>query len=212
MSACSVALGSPFRLPALLTPQHSRVGCPEDVAPASCDPAEDTAGQSRLGLHDEVHGVMGQVIVVARTVPRGQLRCAVSDDRHPVAPPGRFGERHVHRCHGIRVTGKRGTGFPLHQSTTRAREPAVPARDAMTCGDVRNAETLQVALAPLPKRAFRLVRRVVRARQPAAPRLRRCQLPVLFCCPAHGRPAGNPVSPERPARLWQFRAYRVIYG
>lgn len=107
---------NPFRLPARLTPQPLRVGRPEDVALPGSDLAEDTTRQARLGLHQEVHGIMRQVIVVARTMPRGQPRSPLSDDRHQVAAPGHLGERHVHKRHGNRATGRRHTGFP-HPAT-----------------------------------------------------------------------------------------------
>ena len=55
--------------PAGLTPLRPGIGRPEDVVLAGGDLAEDTAGQARLGLRQEVHGIMGQVIVVARTMP-----------------------------------------------------------------------------------------------------------------------------------------------
>ena len=103
---------NPFRLPARLTPQPFRVSRPEDVALPGSDLAEDTTGQARLGLHQEVHGIMRQVIVIARTMPRGELRSPLSDDRHQVAAPSHFSERHVHRRHGNRATGRRHTGFP----------------------------------------------------------------------------------------------------
>jgi hypothetical protein len=45
------------------------IGPPEDVVLASGDLTEDTAGQVRFGLHQEVHGIMGQVIVVTGTRP-----------------------------------------------------------------------------------------------------------------------------------------------
>jgi hypothetical protein len=55
--------------PAGLTPLSPGIGRPEDVVLAGGDLAEDTAGQARLCLHQEVHGIMGQVIVVARAIP-----------------------------------------------------------------------------------------------------------------------------------------------
>ena len=108
---------NPFRLPARLTPQSLRVGRPEDVALPGSDLAEDTTRQARLGLHQEVHGIMRQVIVVARTMPRGQPRSPLSDDRHQVAAPGHLGERHVHKRHRNHATRGRHTGFPT---------PAIP--------------------------------------------------------------------------------------
>jgi hypothetical protein len=59
----------PFRFPAGLTPLRPGIGRPEDGVLAGGDLTEDTAGQASLGLHQEMHGIMGQVIVVARTIP-----------------------------------------------------------------------------------------------------------------------------------------------
>ena len=72
--------GLPLRLLALLMPLEPIVGRPEQVALAGRDPAEGAPGQPRLDLHEEMQGVVRQVVVVPGAVPWRQLRPAFADD------------------------------------------------------------------------------------------------------------------------------------
>ena len=87
--------GSPG-LPPGETALQIAVGGHEDVVLASREPTEDPTGQLRFRLNDEVNGVVWQVVVVTRALPRLELHAVLADGRHEVPTTWSLGERHFH--------------------------------------------------------------------------------------------------------------------